>query len=308
MASAAITLPSKLTTPPAGTNVKIFVVNPNTGAGLLQGASFSRRENEGFGAPTTINPDGTLYYTFGAGSWYFDLALPNDGGMNREQFHVVVASNGTVTVSNSTLDPNGYFIVVASRLPAPSSSHPPGQPWTLPNGYQTWADKPTVNYLLPIFQKCSSDADIGCIESVFATGSDGVKVAGVLTGRTQPMQGMVNGTADMTGLMQEWDFPGKKFENGNGHVRFSGYLWKKGMIICWPEGYCDDRREMISLSALAGGLDGNYQFKSSVKFEVNLRMEDTVHPLFTTANSTSRQLPRYQFAQEHNELRLHLLL
>lgn len=122
------------------------------------------------------------------------------------------------------------------------------------------------------------------------------------------MQGMVNGTADMTGLMQEWDFPGKKFENGNGHVRFSGYLWKKGMIICWPEGYCDDRREMISLSALAGSLDGNYQFKSSVKFEVNLRMEDTVHPLFTTANSTSRQLPRYQFAQEHNELRLHLLL
>ena len=110
-----------------------------------------------------------------------------------------------------------------------------------------------------IFTGCTTPTQVNCFESISAVTQDGKIKVGNLTGRSAnySISGNDAFLKHLIGHPQEWEFPGLKFENGNGKVLiFSAYM-PKDFLHCWNNGDCQPLYEEFDTWMRPSNIDSN---------------------------------------------------
>lgn len=112
--NAAPPVPSALSTPPAGTNLKLWIYDPRSasGAAMNTGIFIQNLSTNSGWTFVAANADGSVYQNLQPGNYQFDTTEPN--GMSnifsRHRYQVGVTS-GAVTIQGLQASTQGYFAV-----------------------------------------------------------------------------------------------------------------------------------------------------------------------------------------------------
>jgi hypothetical protein len=184
------------------------------------------------------------------------------------------------------------------------------------------------------YEPCTSKTEEACIESVIGISGDGLRVAGVPTGRYNygPLSSNDAYLAKIDGRRAEWDFPGLKFTNGNSKATIATWYWPSNFLHCWNNGVCAKNEEEIDLYMRPSDLDGArppvilnssdgkivcpnnpqncnigsppWEFGEGFKFEVSLRTPKAFRPAFTQGRTRSLQIEKLRESETFNVYRM----
>lgn len=168
-----------------------------------------------------------------------------------------------------------------------------------------------TNFLRP----CSVTNSEECIKDIYLTRPDGTKISGLLTGRTSAVKLSANDAylSKVTGLHDEWAFPGLVTQNGGSRVEFYIFHWPSDANHCDNAGNCSIRQEELALYARPSMMDGGrppvivtgsdaelicskgqtscsigsppWNFNNEIKFHVELKMQKGFSPLYANGRT-----------------------
>jgi M6 family metalloprotease-like protein len=109
-------VPSKVATPSAANNFRLWIYNPRNRSVALGSPGIFIAPSGGSFTFKTASSDGSLYIPVTAGSYDFDVVEPStlSNVMTRKRYTATVAANGTVTVSGVTANANSIFAVTVT--------------------------------------------------------------------------------------------------------------------------------------------------------------------------------------------------
>ena len=109
---------------------------------------------------------------------------------------------------------------------------------------------------LPRIRSCKFDSTVNCIVSIKGILPDGSEVIATPTGRTEVGDFEWGKNSKVIGPADEWEFPGIKFQNGNGKFTLNTFYFPDGVAYCWANGLCSSHQEQLNFYAMASNFGG----------------------------------------------------
>jgi M6 family metalloprotease-like protein len=102
-------LPLAVQAAPAGTNVKLWIYNPENKQIAAGSSGLFIQSNGGDWKKFSANPDGSFYLSLEAGSHTFDVIEPNPNQYLRKRYSAEIDSTGKLSISDMRSNSAGYF-------------------------------------------------------------------------------------------------------------------------------------------------------------------------------------------------------
>ena len=113
-------LPVTVQSAPAGTNVKLWIYDPNDKKGKADSQGVFIGTSDGNWRFYPANSDGSFYATLLSGSYLFDIVEPNPKQYVRKRYSATIDSSGVLSISGMRANSAGFFTVTVD-LPIISS-------------------------------------------------------------------------------------------------------------------------------------------------------------------------------------------
>lgn len=166
-----------------------------------------------------------------------------------------------------------------------------------------------LGYELPRIRSCALEKATNCIVSIKGILPDGTEILAKTTGRIKDENWDWGKQSKVVGPLDEWEFPGIKFENGSGKFFVTSFYFPEGQTFCWENGQCSSHQEQLNFYANASELDGvkpsikitgkkaelacpgnlddckvwsSWNFNSDIKWLVTFAMDKKFTPTITT--------------------------
>ena len=115
-------LPVSVQAAPVGTNVKLWVYNPNDKKTKAGSPGVYLQISGGEWKFYSSNADGSFYANLVSGSYLFDIVEPNPTQYVRKRYTVSISSSGTLSISGMRANNAGFFTVTVD-LPTTASTN-----------------------------------------------------------------------------------------------------------------------------------------------------------------------------------------
>jgi len=122
-----IVVPSGISTPPSGANVRLWISDPRMPSRALQstGAFIGNTSAGTVSSFIPANADGSFYTTLAQGKYWIDIVEPGpypNPALNRHRYILEVSSSGAVSISGLIPDSNGVYVVTVDVITPLSSA------------------------------------------------------------------------------------------------------------------------------------------------------------------------------------------